>query len=74
MVFNLVFANNTISLCPFLYFFMINLHFLVSAVNAQIFNPTEELVMPAGTPTNKANSEMETQLVTEDMERRKCSK
>ena len=40
IVFNLVFANNTILPCYFLFFFMIDLCFLIPAVIAQIFNLT----------------------------------
>ena len=30
-------------------------------INAQVFNPTAELAIPTGTPTNEANPEIETQ-------------
>ena len=36
---------------------MIDLHVLISAVIAQIFVPTTELVIPIGTQTNEANAE-----------------
>ena len=39
------------------------MHFLIPAMIAQIFIPTSELVMPAGTQTNDANAEIETQRV-----------
>ena len=39
---------------------MTNLYFLIAAVIAQIFNPTTEFVMPAGTPTNKGKRQTET--------------
>ena len=41
---------------------------------AQIFNTAAELVMPAGTPTNKTNAESETQTLTAKLKTRKCSK
>ena len=42
-------------------FFLINdLYFLISAVTAQILNPSAELVIPTGTPNNEANAEIET--------------
>ena len=59
MLFNLEFANNTILSC-FFFFLFIDLQFLVPAGTAQIFNPTAELVVPLGIPTNKAKAEMET--------------
>ena len=39
MVFNLVFANNTILSCLFFFFLIINLYDLIPTFNAQIFNP-----------------------------------
>ena len=50
----LVFANNTISL--WFSFLMIDLYFLVVAVNVQIFNPT---TIPTGIPTSEAKAEIE---------------
>ena len=35
---------------------MIELHFLIPAVISEIFNPTVQLAIPKGTPTNKANA------------------
>ena len=46
-----------------LFFFIIDLYFLIPAVIAQIFIPTAELVTTTRTPTNDANAEIETQLV-----------
>ena len=57
IMFNLDFANNIILLSFF--FFIIDLHFLISAVIAQIFNPIAELIIPIGIPTKEAKSEME---------------
>ena len=56
-MFNLDFANNIILLSFF--FFIIDLHFLISAVIAQIFNPIAELIIPIGIPTKETKSEME---------------
>ena len=55
------FPNNTILSCIFLFFFIINLYFLIPAVIAQIFLPTTELVKPKRRQTNEANTETETQ-------------
>ena len=53
---------------------MIDLYFLILAWIAQVFNLTAELVMPTGTPTNEANSEIEIQPLTAEMKIRKFSK
>ena len=44
------------------------------AVNVQTYNPTAELAVHTGTPTNEANEEIETQLLTAETKDRKCSK
>ena len=56
---NFVFAGDAILSCFFLFFLIISLYLLNPAVIAHIFNPTAELVIPTGTPTNKANTEIE---------------
>ena len=48
----------------FLFFFTIDLYFLIPAITAQMFNPTAELVIPTGISTNEGNAEIETQPVT----------
>ena len=58
----------------FLFFYIIRLYFLIPAVTAQIFNPTAELAVPTGTPTNEPNAEIKTQPLTEEAKTRKCSK
>ena len=63
MVFSLSFYNNTILLCFFFFFFIIDLYFLIPAIIAQIFIPTEELVIPTLISTNEANVKIEIQLV-----------
>ena len=70
MVFNLVFANNTISSCFFLFFLIMNLYFLIPEVIAQIFNPTAALTMPLGIPNKEAKVEMETDPVTTEIEKK----
>ena len=59
MVFNLVFASNTVLLCFFFFFLIIELYFLIPAVIVQIFNPTEELAILIGIPTKEAKAEIE---------------
>ena len=62
----LVFDSNTILLCFFLFFLIINLYFSIPAVVAQIFNPTVKLAIPIGIPTKEAKAEVEThQVITE---------
>ena len=46
-----------------LLFLIIYLYFLITAVIAQIFNPTAELVVPTETATYEINAEIETQPV-----------
>ena len=60
MLFNLDFANNSISLCFFFFFLIIDLYVLIPTVITQIFNPTVELVIPIGIPTKEARADMET--------------
>ena len=57
------FPNNTV-LWFFLFFFTINLYFLIAAVLAKIYISTAELVMTVGTETKEANREIEIQPVT----------
>ena len=40
---------------------MIDLYFLIPPVDALIFNPTAELVIPTRTPANQSNAEIKTQ-------------
>ena len=73
IVFNLSFPNNTISSYFFFFFFKIYLYFLIPAVIAQIFIPTEEFVTPTRIQPNKANTEIETHPVTVEAKISKCS-
>ena len=59
MLFNIFFANNTILLCFFFFFLVIDLYFLVNAVIVQVSNPTAEIEIPIGIPTQKAEAEIE---------------
>ena len=54
-------------------FFVIDLHFLIPAVIAQIFISNAELLIPTGTQTNEVTSEIETELVTVEVRISKCS-
>ena len=52
-LFNLVFAKNTILSRLFFFFLIIDLHFLIAAIIAQIFNPVTELLILVGIQTKK---------------------
>ena len=73
MLFNLDFAYNTILCCLFLFFLIIDLYFLITAVIAPIFKPFAKLVPPTGIGTKPVKVGMETYLVIVDPEIRKCS-
>ena len=70
MIFNFNFANNIILLCFF--FLIIDLHFLIAVVIAQIFHPIAELIIPIGIPTKEAKAEMEIHPVTVKSKIKKC--
>ena len=61
MLFNLVFANNTMLSC-FFFFFLLMVGFLIPAVIPQIFNPSSEIAMPIGIATKETKVERETHL------------
>ena len=48
----------------FLFFLIIDLYFLISAIIAQIFNTFVELVIPIGIPTKEAKAKLQTHPVT----------
>ena len=73
MLFNLDFANNTISPCFFLFFLIIEFYVLILAVIAQIFNPIAELVIPIGIPIKEVKEEIEIYTVIVEAKIRKCS-
>ena len=71
MLLNLDFVNNTILSCFFLFFLIIYLWFLILAVNAQIFNSIEDLVIPIEIPSKEAKEEFEIHQVISEAEIRK---
>ena len=48
-------------------FLVTDIYFLIAAVIAQIFIPNAKLSKSAGTPTNKANAEIEAQPLTAEI-------
>ena len=56
IVFDLVYANNTILSYFFFCFFVLIDLYLIPAVFTQTFNPNAELAMPTGILTNEANA------------------
>ena len=71
MLFNRIFANNTILLCFFFFFLIID--FLIPTVIVQIFNPITELVIFIGIPSKETKEETEIYPVTAENKIRKCS-
>ena len=58
MIFNLVFASNTILSCSFFFFLIIELYFfLITPVIARIFIPTAELAITTGIPIKEAKTD-----------------
>ena len=55
------------------FFVIIDLHYLISGVIAQIFNPIAELVIPREIETNEVNAEIETKPVIFEAIISKCS-
>ena len=53
---------------------IIELYFLTTVVNVQIFHLSAELAILPQTPTNEANAETETQPLIAETKARKCSK
>ena len=72
MLLNLDFGNITFLLCFFFFFLIIDLHFLIPAAIAQIYDPIAELVISVGIPNNKAKAEIETHPVIVEAKIRKC--
>ena len=73
MLFNLYFVNNTILSCFFLFFFIIDLHFLIHAIITKNFYPIVEFAITRGITSKEANVEMETDTVIIKIARSKCS-
>ena len=74
MLFNLVFASNTISSCFVFFFLIINLYFLTAEVIIHIFNPIAGLVISIGILSKEAKAEIETHSLTVEAKIGKCSK
>ena len=55
MLFNLNFANNTILLCFFLFFLIIDLYILIAVVITQVFNPILELAVNSNQRNKSGN-------------------
>ena len=55
MLFNLNFANNTILLCFFLFFLIIDLYILIAVVTTQVFNPILELAVNSNQRNKSGN-------------------
>ena len=60
VLFNLDFVNDTIFLCFFLFFLIINLQLLIPAVITQMFDQIAELAILIRIPTKGAKAEIET--------------
>ena len=54
MLFNIEFADNTILLCFFIFFLIIELYFLIPTAIVQLF----ELLIPIGIPNKEAKAEI----------------
>ena len=67
------FANNTILSWFFLFFLIIDLYFLITAVLTQIFNAIAELTIAIGIPTKEPKAKMETHPVTVEIKLSKFS-
>ena len=73
MLFNLDFANNTVSSYFFLFFLFIDSYFLIPAVITHIFTPIVEVEIPIEIPTEETKAEMETHPVIVEIIISKCS-
>ena len=72
VLFNLIFANNTILSCLFFcfnYWLVLSKYLLI----AQGFNPTAELVIPIEISTKEAKADIVTHPVTLEARKSKCS-
>ena len=61
-----------ISYHHFFFSYIINLHFLIPTVIAQMFIPAAELVRPTEMATTEANAEIETQPVSVEAKISNC--
>ena len=64
VLYNLVFANNTILSFFFFFFLNIGLYFLIPAIIVQILNFIAEVIVPIGIPSKEAIEEIEIRSVT----------
>ena len=64
VLYNLVFANNTILSFFFFFFLNIGLYFLIPGVIVQILNFIAEVIVPIGIPSKEAIEEIEIHSVT----------
>ena len=71
MLFYLDFAKNTILLCIFLFFLVIDVYFFIPAVIAQIFNPIAKLIIHIAIPSKETKAEIEIHPVTAEAKIRK---
>ena len=71
---SIVFANNTILSCSFLFFLIIDLYFLILAVITQIFNPTAKVAIPTEIPSKTAKAKIETYTATIEIKINRCFK
>ena len=73
MLFNLDFANKTISSCFFCFFLIVDSYFLIPAAIKQFFSLIAGLVIPIEIPNEEAKAEIEIHPVTAEAKIRKCS-
>ena len=64
VLYNLVFASNTILSFFFFFFLNIGLYFLIPGVIVQILNFIAEVIVPIGIPSKEAIEEIEIHSVT----------
>ena len=67
------FPCNIILLCFLFFFFIIDLFFLIHAVNTRMFNYNAELAIITKAQTNEVNGEIETQPGTYETRISKCT-
>ena len=67
------FPYNIILLCFLFFFFIIDLFFLIHAVNTRMFNYNAELAIITKAQTNEVNGEIETQPGTYETRISKCT-
>ena len=72
LVFNLSFPSNTKLSCFFLFFFFIDLYFLIPADITQSFTPTAEVAVLIQLPINEVKTEIETHPVIPEAKINDC--